>query len=179
MNSLLSSASSRAPQAASLPQSAPQPTPDNRRAPARILIIEANETIARDCLATLAKAGRLEPRRVSNVAEGLQLLQTWNPQVLLIGDKFTGKSGIELCGTIREESAVPLIMLTMNSDLTHQLQCLNSGADECIVFPCEPPLFLMRVLCLMRRSYRYSLPPIPDAPRGAAQFQQPAYPRGE
>ena len=70
-----------------------------------------------------------------------------------------------------------MMLLTTWPDSAHHVRCLNAGADDVIVYPFEPPLLLARVLALMRRAYRYSVPPQTQAPQGAPQFQQSGAPR--
>lgn len=142
-----------------------------RRLPARVLIIEATEHIARHCLDLLKRVDRLDPQRVVSEAAAFEKISSWHPQLLVIGDAVAGISGQELSCKIRLSSTIPIILLTKHAEPLHQLQCLNTGADDCIVFPFEPPIYIGRILCLLRRAYRYSRPPRPEAPRGPLQFQ--------
>jgi DNA-binding response OmpR family regulator len=144
-----------------------------RRSPARVLIVESRERIARVCLETLQKVERLEPRVVPSGSRAMQHLGAWHPQLIVIGDELAGECGLQLCSQIREEWSVPVIIVAKQADMKRQIQCLNTGADDCIVFPFEAPLFVARLLCLLRRAYRYSVPPLATAPRGALQFHQP------
>jgi DNA-binding response OmpR family regulator len=148
-----------------------------RRVPARVLLVDAGESIARHCLDTLCKVDRLDPKRVLSETSALEKMNSWHPQLLIVGDTLAGQSGLEFCSKIREHSTVPLIFLTSHPEMQHQIRCLNTGADDCITVPFEAPLLIGRVLCLLRRSYRYSRPPLPDAPRGVPQFKQPGHPR--
>lgn len=144
--------------------------PANRRIPARVLIVEATEVIGQTCLNALKKVERLDPRRVLGETAALEQIRAWHPQLLIVGDKLAGESGLQFCQTVRESSSVPIVFLTSQGDVPHQLQCLNTGADDCIVYPFEEPLLISHILCLLRRAYRYSRPLNPEAPRGAAQF---------
>ena len=148
------------------------PSQFEQRIPARVLLIEANEHVARHCMTLLQQVERLDPLRVISEAAAFEKINSWHPQLLVIGDAVAGISGQELCSKIRLNSTIPIIFLTKHSDALHQLQCLNTGADDCIAFPFEAPIYIGRILCLIRRAYRYSRPPRPEAPRGAAQFQQ-------
>ncbi len=155
------------------------PQSDDRRAPARVLIVEMHEVVARECIATLKKVNRLDPQWVEDAAAALARLNTWNPQLLIVGEDIKGLCGIDMCKQIREHSTVPLILLSTWPDTEHHIRCLNAGADDCIVYPFEPPFLLARVLAVMRRAYRYSIPPHAEAPRGAPQFHTAQWPRCE
>ena len=161
-----------------LPQSETK-TQTERRNPARVLIVEAGEAIGQQLLNTLKKVERLDPRRVLGEESALEQMRAWHPQILIVGDILAGTSGLKFCEKLREISSVPLIYLTSRGEMHHQIQCLNTGADDCILYPYAEPLLIGRLLCLLRRSYRYSLPPFPSAPRGAAQFKQSGRPRNE
>ena len=156
---------------------APQNQTQERRVPARVLLVEAAEHIARQCMENLQKVDRLDPKRVMSEAAAIEHMNNWHPQLLIVGDTIAGQNGLEFCTNIREYSTVPLMFLTTHGEMQHQIRCLNTGADDCITIPYEAPLLIGRVLCLLRRSYRYSRPPLPDAPRGILQFKQPGQPR--
>lgn len=156
-----------------------QPATHERRAPARILLVEAGEAIGQNVLNTLKKVERLDPRRVLSEDAAFDQMRAWHPQVLIVGDTLAGTTGLKFCEKLREGSTIPLIYLTPHPEMQYHIKCLNTGADDCIVYPFDEPLLIGRLLCLMRRSYRYSLPPHPSAPRGAAQFKQSGRPRNE
>ncbi len=157
-----------------------EPNPSHeRRSPSRVLIVEAGEAIGQQLLNTLKKVERLDPRRVLGEDTALEQIRAWHPQILIVGDTLAGTTGLKFCEKLREISSVPLIYLTSRIEMQHQIQCLNTGADDCILFPYAEPLLIGRLLCLLRRSYRYSLPPFPNSPRGAAQFKQSGRPRNE
>lgn len=153
--------------------------PAERRSPSRVLIVEAGEAIGQQVLNSLKKVERLDPRRVLGEEAALDQIRAWQPQILIVGDTLAGTTGLKFCEKLREISSMPLIYLTARGEMQHQIQCLNTGADDCILYPYAEPLLIGRLLCLLRRSYRYSLPPISNAPRGAAQFKQTGRPRSE
>lgn len=153
--------------------------PSERRTPARVLIVEAGEAIGQQLLNTLKKVERLDPRRVLGEDAAFDQIRAWNPQIIIVGDALAGTTGLKFCEKLREVSSVPLIFLTARSEMQSQIQCLNTGADDCIVYPYAEPILIGRLLCLLRRAYRYSIPPFPNAQRGAAQFKQSGRPRNE
>jgi CheY-like chemotaxis protein len=178
-NSIAMTLSTLPPKAShhSLPDA--QPAAMERRAPARILLVEAGEAIGQNVLNTLKKVERLDPRRVLSEEAAFDQMRAWHPQLLIVGDTLAGTTGLKFCEKLRESSTIPLIYLTPRLEMQYHIQCLNTGADDYITYPYDEPLLLGRLLCLMRRSYRYSLPPHPSAPRGAAQFKQSGRPRNE
>ncbi len=61
-------------------------------------------------------------------------------------------SGWELCREIRRISSVPIIMLTALSQESDELTGFDVGADEYIVKPFSPRVFVARVEGLLRRA---------------------------
>ncbi|MGE4232869.1 MAG: response regulator transcription factor [Bacteriovoracia bacterium] len=63
-----------------------------------------------------------------------------------------GVSGLEICKKLRDQSSVPILMVTARADSTDVILGLEQGADDYIVKPFEIPVFLARVNALIRRS---------------------------
>lgn len=63
-----------------------------------------------------------------------------------------GMDGWGVLGKIREESDVPVIMLTAKSDTMDRIQGLDLGADDYMVKPFEAKELIARIKAVMRRS---------------------------
>ena len=61
-----------------------------------------------------------------------------------------GMNGIEVCTQIRQESDVPIIMLTAKSDTEDVVRGLEAGADDYIAKPFKPAELLARVRARLR-----------------------------
>jgi len=61
-------------------------------------------------------------------------------------------SGEELCGTIRETSDAPIIMLTAKSSEEDRIKGLGLGADDYVVKPFSPRELVARVKAQLRRT---------------------------
>jgi two-component system, OmpR family, response regulator MtrA len=61
-----------------------------------------------------------------------------------------GIDGIEVCARIREESGIPIIMLTAKGDTTDVVRGLESGADDYIVKPFNPKELVARIRTRLR-----------------------------
>ena len=61
-------------------------------------------------------------------------------------------NGYEVCREIRENSAVPVIMLTAKAEENDELNGFECGADEYISKPFSPKILVARVEAILRRS---------------------------
>ena len=63
-----------------------------------------------------------------------------------------GKSGFEVLKDIKEESKVPVIMLTAKGSTYDKITGLDSGADDYIVKPFDARELIARIKAVLRRS---------------------------
>ena len=59
--------------------------------------------------------------------------------------------GVELCRILRQESDVPIIMLTAREAHSERINGLDSGADDYIVKPFDPDEVIARAHAVLRR----------------------------
>ena len=72
---------------------------------------------------------------------------------LIILDVMMPKiNGWEVCREIRENSKVPIIMLTAKGEVSDELQGFGMGADEYISKPFSPKILVARVEAILRRT---------------------------
>jgi DNA-binding response OmpR family regulator len=76
-----------------------------------------------------------------------------NPYDLIILDlMLPDYEGEEICNLIREDSDVPIIMLTAKSSEDDRVKGLGIGADDYVVKPFSPRELIARVNALLRRT---------------------------
>jgi len=61
-------------------------------------------------------------------------------------------SGLDLCRKVRAYINKPVIMLSANDSLEAKVSCLNAGADQYIVKPCDIAELLARIGVVLRNS---------------------------
>ena len=86
-------------------------------------------------------------------SEGLEKFPLFQPDLVLLDILMPGEDGIEICRQFREESTVPLILLTALSGGDHIVRGLNAGADDYIIKPFEREVLLARCRAVLRRVY--------------------------
>ena len=74
------------------------------------------------------------------------------PAAVLLDLNLPGLDGMEVCRTIRQGSAVPILMLTARVDEIDRIVGLEIGADDYLCKPYSPREVVARVRALLRRS---------------------------
>ncbi|HEV7390691.1 MAG TPA: response regulator [Burkholderiales bacterium] len=92
--------------------------------------------------------------RVTAVADGqaMQMVLADDVVDLLVLDlKLRGEDGMALARRVRDESAIPIIMLTGRSEEPDRVMGLELGADDYLTKPFSPRELLARIRAVLRR----------------------------
>src|SRR6266850_4493481 len=94
--------------------------------------------------------------RVTTLASGRELAEVMARDaidLLLLDLRLPGEDGMELARKLREESALPIIILTGRKDEADRVIALETGgADDYLTKPCSPRELLARIRAVLRRS---------------------------
>ncbi|MDO8281082.1 MAG: response regulator transcription factor [Thermodesulfovibrionia bacterium] len=116
----------------------------------RILIVEDEKKIAEIVTAYLEKDG-FDVTVAESGLKAISLLK--NGYDLVILDlMLPDMEGEEICKTIRNDSDLPIIMLTAKSEEEDRIKGLGLGADDYVVKPFSPRELVARVKALLRRT---------------------------
>ena len=83
--------------------------------------------------------------------EALKLARQTHPDLIVLDLMLPGMDGLQVCRTLREESDVPIIMLTARTTEDDRLQGLDLGADDYMTKPFSPRELAARVRAVLRR----------------------------
>ena len=83
--------------------------------------------------------------------EALRLAREAHPDLIVLDLMLPGMDGLEVCRNIREESDVPIIMLTARTTDEDKLTGLGLGADDYVTKPFSPRELAARVRAVIRR----------------------------
>ena len=72
------------------------------------------------------------------------------PDLVLLDLMLPGQDGIEVCRQIRAQHGTPIVMLTAKSETDDVVRGLESGADDYVVKPFNPPELVARVRARLR-----------------------------
>jgi DNA-binding response OmpR family regulator len=103
----------------------------------------------------------LEPHgfEVENAYDGEAGLATAcerEPALVILDLMLPGLDGLEVCRRLREQSRVPVLMLTASGDETDRIVGLELGADDYLPKPFNPRELLARIRAILRRSQDFS-----------------------
>jgi two-component system alkaline phosphatase synthesis response regulator PhoP len=83
--------------------------------------------------------------------EALRLARESRPDLIVLDLMLPGMNGLEVCRTLRNESEVPIIMLTAMTTDQDKLNGLDLGADDYMTKPFSPRELAARVRTVLRR----------------------------
>ena len=88
---------------------------------------------------------------------GLSLAREAQPDLIILDLMLPGMDGLEICRILRQESDVPIVMLTARADEEDRLAGLDLGADDYVTKPFSPRELAARIRAVLRRSARDEL----------------------
>jgi two-component system, OmpR family, KDP operon response regulator KdpE len=116
----------------------------------RILVVDDEPQIRRILRETLTAAS-YEVDDARNGMEALVKLRDFRPDLILLDINMPEMGGVEVCRTIRRDSAIAIIMLTVRKSEPDKVAALDAGADDFITKPFSTPELLARVRAALRR----------------------------
>jgi two-component system alkaline phosphatase synthesis response regulator PhoP len=129
-------------------------------APKKILIVEDEADIAQLVKLYLEKEG-FRTMIASTGIEGLKLIKTDRPDMVILDLMLPEIDGLEICKKIRnalDTALLPILMLTAKAEESDTVVGLELGADDYITKPFSPKVLVTRVKALFRRLGRVEDP---------------------
>jgi len=117
----------------------------------RILIIEDEADLAA-LIADYAVAAGYAAQVIADGKVALDHIRQRLPQLIILDLTLPGLDGISLCRAVRENSDVPIIMVTARVEEIDRLLGLDVGADDYLCKPFSPRELIARVKAVLRRS---------------------------
>jgi signal transduction histidine kinase len=106
----------------------------------QVLIVEDEELLAKALAATLDLEG-LRTIVAHDGEQALMLARTLSPGLVLLDVMLPGRTGIEVCATLKTEpetASIPVILLTAKGEKDDRALGLAAGADAYVVKPFSP-----------------------------------------
>jgi len=124
----------------------------------KALIVDDDLALADVVSFTLRRAGF----EISTANDGMTALERWQqerPDFVILDLNLPKLSGLEVCKRIRQESDIPILILSVRGEDDDIVTGLQVGADDYVVKPFSPRQLVARVEALLRRSGSPSLAP--------------------
>lgn len=118
-----------------------------------ILIVEDDQDIQQLLSYNLMKSG-FNVSCADDGAAGLKLLETENPDLIILDLMLPEINGLEVCRAIRqnpERWETPLIMLTAMGEEEDIVKGLDYGADDYMTKPFSPKVLIARIKAQLRK----------------------------
>lgn len=116
----------------------------------RILLIDDDAELGPP-LAEYFRRFELDLALAGRPGEGLALLRSGQFDAAILDVMLPEMDGFALCRTIRQDSDIPIIMLTARGELTDRVVGLELGADDYLPKPFEPRELVARIQTILRR----------------------------
>jgi DNA-binding response OmpR family regulator len=117
---------------------------------AHVLAVDDDPTI-RDAIADYLRQYEFRVTTVSNGAAMQAVLAEDVVNLVVLDLKLETEDGMALARRVRDESAIPIIMLTGRRDEADRVMGLELGADDYLTKPFSPRELLARIRAVLRR----------------------------
>jgi len=116
----------------------------------RILVVDDEPQIRRVLRTELTSAG-YEVDDAKTGEEALDKVRAFRPDLILLDINMPGMGGLAACRSIRTDTNVAIIMLTVRNTEAAKIEALDAGADDFVTKPFSTPELLARVRAALRR----------------------------
>jgi len=118
-----------------------------------ILVVDDEQRIIDLARMYLAQDGFRVTSTTNGTAARRMILKE-KPNLVVLDLMLPGMDGLEVCRRVREESDVPIIMLTARNDDIDKIVGLELGADDYLTKPFNPRELVARIRAILRRADR-------------------------
>lgn len=118
----------------------------------KVLVIE-DDVMMSDMLSMYLSEEGYSVMQAYRADDGIRLAAEFDPDLVLLDLMLPDLDGIEVCNVIRKRSNVPIMILSMRSEVSERVQALKAGADDYMCKPFSMHEMTARVEALIRRSH--------------------------
>jgi DNA-binding response OmpR family regulator len=121
--------------------------------PYSVLIVDDDDKIVQLLKAYFEKNNFLVHTN-SNGLDAVKSVQEKHIDIMILDLMLPGLDGWEVCKKIRQQSDLPILMLTARDEESDRLIGLELGADDYVTKPFSPKEVVARAKAILRRTYR-------------------------
>jgi two-component system KDP operon response regulator KdpE len=116
------------------------------------LLVEDDRNIRRSVCTSLETSG-WTVHEAETLRQALAHARSHDYDLAIVDLGLPDGDGVDLIASIREDSQVPIIVLSARSEEQHKVRALDAGADDYVEKPFRAAEFLARVRAHMRRQH--------------------------
>ena len=124
----------------------------------KVLVIDDEPQIRR-VMRVILSGENYEVMEARSGEAALLRFREFLPDLVLLDLNMPGMTGLETCRAIRENSEVPIIVLTVRHEEEEKVEALDAGADDYVTKPFGKQELLARIRAALRRSPTSSVGP--------------------
>lgn len=131
----------------------------------KILLIEDENTTRVEIMRLLSENNYL-PLEIVEFTNINNQIKDLAPDLILLDLGLPGQNGREILKTLRQDSEVPVIILTSQNSETNEALTIAYGADDFVAKPFSPEILLLRIGAVLKRVNSKVLKTMPQKYRG-------------
>lgn len=116
----------------------------------KILVIDDEEAL-RDLIELVLRRENFQVQTVEDGKTALQVLNTFQPDLVILDLMLPDYSGYDLCKEIVKRQAVPVIMVSAKNEIIYKVLGLELGAEDYITKPFDNRELIARIKVVLRR----------------------------
>lgn len=116
----------------------------------RVLVVDDDAALA-EMLSIVLRNEGMKPIWCGNGDKAMGSFRESRPDLVLLDLMLPGRDGVDVCRDLRNESDVPIIMLTAKSDTVDVVSGLEAGADDYVAKPFKAKELVARIRTRLRR----------------------------
>jgi two-component system phosphate regulon response regulator OmpR len=115
-----------------------------------LLVVDDDERIRTLLQKFLIRAGFLVTT-ARDAAHARRILAGLDFDMAVLDVMMPGEDGVTLCRALRQQSQMPVLLLTARGETEDRITGLEAGADDYLAKPFEPKELLLRINAILRR----------------------------
>jgi two-component system phosphate regulon response regulator OmpR len=118
---------------------------------AHILVVDDDKRL-RDLIARYLGEQGFRVSAAVDAADARAKLKSISFDLLVLDIMMPGESGLDLTRALRQESSVPILLLTAMGEVQDRINGLETGADDYLAKPFEPKELVLRINSILKRA---------------------------
>ena len=116
-----------------------------------LILIADDDPVVHESLGLYLGSEGYEHKSAYDGQQALEMIEELHPDMMVLDLMMPKVSGIDVCRQVRQNSTLPIIMLTAKGEEIDRILGLELGADDYIVKPFSPREVLARIKAVLRR----------------------------